>query len=185
MGYNVKIEIPHWICPALSLAWCAMIPACSWFGWKDEPVRFGVVSVRLQALPSHKKSVTYARAMPGNRKGAQPAGLQRLGTDGSASFVVKMGESYDVCIFTDMNKNQAPDVNEPVARASGLSPTPAAAEVRPITLALGHDGYVLDSNAVQPATRPPTQAAPGAAVPAEVRPYVDNLPIWVREKMAQ
>lgn len=154
-------------------------------GWKDEPAQFGVISVRLQSQSQQKKAVHYVRTMERDRRRAQLAGLRRLQADGSAAFVVRTGAEYDVCIFADLNKNQVPDPHEPAATAGGLIPTPPSAAPMPITLAFGYDGYVSGSGAAQQPTSPPVQAAPGPAVPTEVQPYVENLPLWVREKMAR
>lgn len=185
MGFNVNTSISLWICRALSLTCCATMPACSWRGWKDEPAQFGVISVRLQSQSQQKKAVHYVRTMERDRRRAELAGLRRLDADGSAAFVVRMGAEYDVCIFADLNKNQVPDPNEPAATAGGLIPTPPSAAPMPVTLAFGYDGGVSSSGNGRPPASHPVQAAPGPAVPSAALPYMNQMPLWMREQMAR
>ncbi len=150
---------------------------------KKEPERFGVVSVRLNTTPPKGKRATYAMASVQKGRKVKQAALHRVAPDGAASFVLPLNRVYDLCVFHDLNNNQALDADEPNGRVQGISPTPPTAAATPeITLAFGHLGAVPARPAAHrpaPAMVPPTRRA----LPAEVEPYSKFVPPWLQEKL--
>jgi hypothetical protein len=185
MGYRVKTWNSLSICRVLCLACSLSIAGCSWFGIERDPPQYGVIAVRLQSPSHHKKAVTYAQASAASGRRAQSAGMQRIGPDCAASFVVKMGTEYDVCIFADLNHNQAPDANEPAATAARLIPTPPTSRVSPVTLSFGCDGPVSAPDLIPPLASNPAPASSDSSIPAAALPYLDRMPGWLRDQIAR
>ena len=172
--------------PGLIAVCLFVLPGCSWmpwFGTKKEPVRFGVVSVRLNQPPPKGKRATYAVASVHEGKKRKDAGLQRVTPDGAASFVLPMGSLYDVRIFRDLNHNQSLDANEPSGLVESIAPTPpTATDAQPVTLAFGVLGPVQSPAHIE---RPAATAEPASTmqVPAELEPYLKNVPPWLQDKL--
>ena len=167
------------------LTCCGTIPASAWCVPERAPPRHGVISVRLQSPPESKKTVTYAQASAEEGRRRQSAGVQRIGPDGSASFVVTMGTEYDIGIFADLNHSQAPDPNDPGATAGRLIPTQPAFGVMPITLAFGCGGSVSAPDLIPPLTSSRAPATSDSSIRAAAVPYMDGLPLWLREQIAR
>lgn len=167
------------------IAICSLLlPACSWMPWfgrKKEPARFGVVSVRLIRPPPKGKRATYAVVSVHKGRRLKDAGLQRVTPDGAASFVLPMGSLYDVRIFRDLNHNQSLDPNEPSGLVENLAPTPPTdVDAQPVTLAFGVLGPVQGPAR---AAGPKTKAASATELPAEMEPYLKNIPPWLQDKV--
>jgi hypothetical protein len=184
MGYRVNTPNLLWAWRLVSLTCLTTIPACSWFGQERDSPRFGVISVRLQSPSKYKKAVTYAKASAEGSKQGQSDGVQRISPDGGASFVVRMGAEYDVCIFADLNRNQAPDSNEPAATAGRLIPTPPASVISPVTLAFGYDGPVHAPEIVPPPASNSVPAVDESSNPSAADSHMDRIPLWLREQIA-
>jgi hypothetical protein len=104
---------------------------------------FGVVTVRVSPLPSQSKP-TYALAWIATSTGLRSAGLQRIGEDGVASFILKTSQSYYVGAFTDLNGNNSYDVGEPGDYVSEIRPVSLGdpnpqVRVLPLTLHPNHN----------------------------------------------
>jgi hypothetical protein len=172
--------------PGLIAVCSLLLPGCSWMPWfgrKEEPVRFGVVSVRLNQPPPKGKRATYAVASVHDGKKLKDAGLQRVTPEGAASFVLPMGSLYDVRIFRDLNNNQSLDTNEPSGFVENIAPTPpTATDAPPVTLAFGVLGPV-QGPAIAPRTEAKAAPASATQLPAELEPYLQNIPPWLQDKL--
>ena len=105
---------------------------------------FGVVTVRVSPPPDPSKP-TYALAWISSNNQLRSAGLQRIGADGVASFILRIDRSYYIGAFTDLNGNNSYDVGEPGDYVSGITPVSLGdpnAQVKVLKLAL-HSNHNL------------------------------------------
>ena len=80
-----------------------------------------VTSASFSPPPNHSKP-TYALAWVSTATGLRSAGLQRIGDDGVASFILRINRQYYVGAFTDLNDNHSYDVGEPGDYVAGVTP---------------------------------------------------------------
>lgn len=168
----------------------AALTGCSWCPCfkDDKPAsQFGVISVRLNELPPTGKTATYAYAAQHDKKKKPPAGFKRVDAVGAAAFVLPANRSYDVGIFYDLNKNQERDADEPCALAEALQPAVVTSDspAPPVTLAFGVLGTV-PTPAVLPVAPPPAPVQAkklDSRIPAAALPYLDQLPLWLRQEI--
>jgi pimeloyl-ACP methyl ester carboxylesterase len=101
-----------------------LLSSCAIIGLKkhiESMEEYGVVTVRVSAPPNHSKP-TYALAWISTATGLRSAGLQRIGDDNVASFILRIDRSYYVGAFTDLNDNHSYDVGEPGDYVAGVTP---------------------------------------------------------------
>jgi len=82
---------------------------------------FGVVTVQVSPLPTNA-APTYALAWTSENGELRSVGLQRMRSDGLASFTLRTGISYTVGAFTDENGNRGYDSGEPADYRRGVTP---------------------------------------------------------------
>ena len=126
-------------------AYC--LSSCAIIGLKqhiENMETYGVVTVRVSPPPNHSKP-TYALAWVSTATGLRSAGLQRIGDDGVASFILRINRPYYVGAFTDLNDNHSYDVGEPGDYVAGVTPVSLGdpnAQVRVLKLTL-HSNHNL------------------------------------------
>jgi len=80
-------------------------------------------SIAVQVSPVPSTAPTYALAWTSaNGEKPQSAGLQQVGPDGIASFLLRIDRTYAVGAFTDLNRNHAYDVGEPADYVRDIRP---------------------------------------------------------------
>src|SRR5215831_10987413 len=83
----------------------------------------GVIAVKVTNPSS--TATNYALALSKNRAGTnEMIGLQVLGPDGLALFLLHLGHKYSVAAFSDLNGNGMYDSNEPAQMVRNIRPTP-------------------------------------------------------------
>ncbi|MGH8094973.1 MAG: alpha/beta fold hydrolase [Chthoniobacterales bacterium] len=82
---------------------------------------FGVVTVKVSPPPKGT-APTFAVAWTRDNGELRSVGLQHIGSDGLASFVLRIGRSYSVGAFTDANRNGRYDVGEPGDYVKDVTP---------------------------------------------------------------
>ena len=81
----------------------------------------GAITIQVSPVPS--TAPTYALAWTSaNGEKPQSAGLQQVGPDGIASFLLRIDRTYAVGAFTDLNRNHAYDVGEPADYIKDIRP---------------------------------------------------------------
>jgi pimeloyl-ACP methyl ester carboxylesterase len=129
------------------LAGPLLFSACTIVGLKqhlENMEAFGVVTVRVSPPPDGSKP-TYALAWIEKQSQLRSAGLQRIGADGVASFILRIDRTYYIGAFTDLNGNQSYDVGEPGDYIPGVTPVSlgeSADKVKVLELTL-HSGHNL------------------------------------------
>lgn len=101
-----------------------LFPSCAIIGLRqhlETMEGFGVVTVRVVPLPTSSKP-TYALAWIDHGNELRSAGLQRVGQDGVASFILRTDQTYYVGAFTDLNENKSYDEGEPGDYVKGITP---------------------------------------------------------------
>jgi hypothetical protein len=86
---------------------------------------FGVVTVRIIPPPKGPKP-TYALAWTPENGELRSAGLQQVGSDGLASFTLRIDRVYTIGVFTDENGNMSYDAGEPADYTKGVTPVSLA-----------------------------------------------------------
>ncbi len=85
----------------------------------------GVIALKI-ANPSNS-ATNYALALSKSRAGTnEMVGLQVIGPDGLALFLLQLGHTYSVVAFSDLNGNGTYDGNEPAQMVRNIRPTPFA-----------------------------------------------------------
>ncbi len=176
---------------ALLLA-ASLLSGCSLVRWiwpkKKKPAASGVVSVRLNSKPPKGKRITYAAAYSLDKKGRRDlASLRPVNSDGSTAFALPMDRSYDIDIFTDLNRNQQFDAGEPLARVQAVAPSSPQEPGSPCwVMQFGRLGPVqIERQGPQQGTPAGAAEQPQIKVPAEFQPYLDQVPQWLRDKVLQ
>ena len=82
---------------------------------------FGVVTLRVVPPPNSSKP-TYALAWIDENGKMRSAGLQQVGSDAIASFILRTNRTYYIGAFTDLNGNKSYDVGEPGAYVGNITP---------------------------------------------------------------
>lgn len=142
-----------------------------------------MVSVRLRKPPPKGKAKTYALAKVHKGSHLKDAGFKLVTKDGAASFVLPMGQVYDVRIFHDLNRNQVPDASEPSGLVENVLPAAAAGGV--LVMDFGAVGAVGHGTLPQPASaRAPSDGKPHEVAP-EAAPYLKYVPQWVQDRVLQ
>jgi hypothetical protein len=139
----------------------------------------GFIAVRL-ASPVPKRGHTYVQATQIDGRRKKTVGFQLISTDGSSAFVVPSGETYEVCIFCDLNRNESPDENEPIAHSGFISPQPLTT---PENVAL-----VLDFGRHAPvgvASNSAPQIKRKHARSPEIDRRMDEVPEWIRHAVGE
>lgn len=177
------------ISPALTILALSALGGCSWVPWIEQdkgPVRHGVISVCLNQTPAKGKRGTYAMASAHHGRKLKDAGFKRLGADGSASFVVPMGQLYDIRIFYDLNRNQSHDANEPSGLVQNVAPAPlTTSDTGVLTMAFGVVGPVAGRPRPQSSPAEPAASPPSRTIPPEAGPYLKYVPQWMQDKLLQ
>jgi hypothetical protein len=104
-----------------------LISACSLLSVKREVNEFvahGVISVEI--VSTGTSAPTYALAWTPVEGTNEMIGLQPVGSDGVAVFLLLQKRTYNVGAFADVNGNGAYDGGEPVAYLTNLRPMPFA-----------------------------------------------------------
>lgn len=177
------------ISPAFTIVVVIVLAGCSWMPCIEQdpgPVRHGVISVCLNQTPAKGKRGTYASASVHHGRKLKETGFKLLGPDGSASFVVPMGQLYDIRIFYDLNRNQSHDANEPSGLVQNVAPAPLTmSNTGVLTMAFGVVGPVNDRPRLQSSPAKPAAAQPSRTIPPEAEPYLKYVPQWMQDKLLQ
>ena len=168
----------------LTLAVCLFsLAGCSLFERKgpEKPQHSGFISVRL-ASPVPKRGHTFARVTRLDGKKNKTVGFKSVSKDGAAAFVVLTGETYEVCIFCDVDGNEMPDGKDPIAYSGPISPQPITT---PNNVAL-----VLDFGTSTPVGVVSNDPAPiQKKQPRDLPPAIDErlkeVPDWIREAVGE
>ena len=111
-------------CSALQLGIAMLLCSCQIIGLRQHVEKmeaFGVVTVKVSP-PPRAKAFTYALAWTRDNRELHSVGLQQIGPDGLASFVLRIDRSYSVGAFTDKNRNERYDAGEPGDYVKGVTP---------------------------------------------------------------
>ena len=101
--------------PIVFVVMAALLCSCQIVGLSKHVEKMesvGVVTLRVSPGPTGA-APTYALAWTQDNGGLHSVGLQQIGPDGLASFVLRVDRSYSVGAFTDRNRNERYDAGEP------------------------------------------------------------------------
>ena len=123
-GQPMKPRIPWTLSRASAGATIAILCSCQIVGLRqhlETMENLGIVTVKVSPILANA-APTYALAWVRKNGALRSVGLQKVGTDGLASFTLRTDRSYSVGAFTDQNRNQSYDAGEPADYIRDVAP---------------------------------------------------------------